>query len=432
MLKNKFTLESLLQTHDAPFVIIDSNLQIVAVNSTCENYFGVSASSYAGQPCCSVEDSQCRHQRLFNTLEPYSGLFSCFIANNEESLFQVRGYPLMDSDGTLYIGELITTQGHLKNKSVTKMVGSSEVFLNFKNKLKQAASSFAPVMLTGETGTGKELAAEFIHNHSHVAGGELIVVDCTTLGEDLFESELFGHEKGSFTGATVAKRGLLELANKGTLFLDEIGELPLPQQPKLLRVLETGQFRRVGGTSLLRSEVRIVCATHRNLVQMVKEGRFREDLFYRLSVFPLQIPALRERKQDLPALIDHFLIQLGQQSGKIYSVSKPALRKLLQHNWPGNIRELKNCIQLAVGLKTGPEIAEQDIHISQLGIEAPIEVSPFQNNVKSDNLTLIDKIETDFIKVLIQKYKGNRKLIATEMSISERTLYRKLNRYNLN
>ncbi len=257
-------------------------------------------------------------------------------------------------------------------------------------------------------------------------------MDCTILGENLFESELFGHEKGSFTGASSQKKGLFELADNGTLFLDEVGELPLSQQPKLLRALESGQFRRVGGTAQLSSKVRLVCATHRNLSDMVAEGSFREDLFYRLSVFQIEIPPLRERKQDIPDLCAFLLAQYGQINECNYSISKQAMTKLIQHEWPGNIRELRNCLHLAINLCSDNKIEEQDINIVKRG---PINNKPSliaQDDLQSFQTSSIDEFETRFIKDLQKKHNGNRKLIADEMNISERTLYRKLKRFNLN
>ncbi len=254
----------------------------------------------------------------------------------------------------------------------------------------------------------------------------------------MFESEHFGHEKGSFTGATTQKKGLFELADKGTLFLDEVGELPLSQQPKLLRALESGQFRRVGGTTQLSSKVRLICATHRNLGEMVSQGLFREDLFYRLSVFQIEISSLRERKEDIPALCSYLLTQFGQINECTYRISKQALTKLLQHQWPGNIRELKNCLHLAINLCSGFNIEEQDINIVQRVPVAntKIAAATATATATADDLSApqsnsLDQFEANFIKDLLQRHSGNRQLIAAEMNISERTLYRKLKRFNL-
>jgi len=435
MLQTSFTLESLLETHDLPFIIIDAGLKIVGINRACETQFGITREHVIGKPCCD-NIKECRHHRLLQKLEPYAGIFSNTSLTAEEKLLRVRGYPLLDADGTLYIAESLTAS--IQSTSVAKdprMLGESAAFMKLKTKLQQAAETQAPVYLTGETGTGKELAAEFIHRHSKLRDGEFVIVDCTILGENLFESELFGHEKGSFTGAATSKKGLFELANNGTLFLDEVGELPLSQQPKLLRALESGSFRRVGGTTTLNSKVRVVCATNRNLADMVKEGKFREDLFYRLSVFPVEIPPLRDRRQDLPVLVEHLLQQLSLRDDQSYSLSKEALVKLMRHLWPGNIRELRNCLQLATSLCGNQRIEEKDIIImrrsSRTSDLRPPENLERQTITQANPMNPLEQIEANFLNSLINKYNGNRKQIATEMNVSERTLYRKLSRFNL-
>jgi len=431
MSKNAITLESLLETHDLPFVIIDKKLTVVTVNRAWEIRFGIARDRQIGEPCCS-NSGNCRHSRLFEKLEPYVGLFPSDGLTDSPNQLRVRGYPLLDANGALYIGESISVATPLKSTTApSPMVGASSTFLSLQAKLNQAAQTQAPVLLNGETGTGKELASEFIHRHSKNAENEFVVMDCTILGENLFESELFGHEKGAFTGATSGKKGLFELADNGTLFLDEIGELPLAQQPKLLRALESGQFRRVGGTSALTAKVRVICATHRNLANMVRDGQFREDLFYRLSVFPVQIPPLRERREDIPNLCTAMLTQFGQMNDCTYSISKQALAKLLQHQWPGNIRELKNCLHLASSLCTNRRIEEHDINIVQRQTVNESIPSSSQQNPQPVHTNSLDQLEANFIKELLSRHNGNRKLIAAEMNISERTLYRKLNRLNL-
>lgn len=436
MSKSVFKLESFLETHEQPFVVIDADLRVVAVNRAWELAFGVNRANHIGLPCCE-QQGNCRHKQLFQTLEPYAGIFAAEDGKDAKKLLNVRGYPLLDADGRLYLGE---AQNPLQKSGddvqQAGMVGKSESFTRLKVQLQQAAMISAPVLLLGETGTGKELAAEFVHRHSPQAQGEFVIADCTVFGEDLFESELFGHEKGAFTGAASSKKGLFELADHGTLFLDEIGELPLSQQAKLLRAIESGQFRRVGGTSSLKASVRVVCATHRNLADMVRQGRFREDLFYRLSVFPIDIPPLRERKQDIPLLADYFLQYYGQMSGRQLKMSKTGLIKLIQHAWPGNIRELRNCLQLAGSLCTADTIEETDIHFMRRIEEEMPPIGGFSETQiqgqAHSSLSAVEQYEAGFIVSLIKKYQGNRKLIAAEMNISERTLYRKLNRLNLN
>lgn len=437
MAQSVFRLESLLETHEQPFVVIGADLRVIAVNRAWEAAFGIPREHQIGQPCCK-QTGVCRHQHLFQTLEPYAGIFSADDGKESKKLLNVHGYPLLDADGRLYLGE----SQNLLHKSAdevhqTGMIGKSEPFLRLKAQLQQTTMTLVPVLLLGETGTGKELAAEFIHRHSMQARGEFVIADCTVFGEDLFESELFGHEKGAFTGASNNKKGLFELADNGTLFLDEIGELPFSQQAKLLRAIESGQFRRVGGTATLKASVRIVCATHRNLAEMVRQGRFREDLFYRLSVFPIHMPPLRERKQDIPLLVDHFLQQLSLMRGKPLAISRAGLIKLMQHAWPGNVRELRNCLQLAGSVCAGDTIQEEDIHFMRCFNESVQPITNGETEVIAPEqtapaLSALEQYEANFIASLIKKYQGNRKLIAAEMNISERTLYRKLNRLNLN
>lgn len=437
MAQSVFRLESLLETHEQPFVVIGADLRVIAVNRAWEAAFGIPREHQIGQPCCK-QTGVCRHQHLFQTLEPYAGIFSADDGKESKKLLNVHGYPLLDADGRLYLGE---SQNLLHKSSdevhQTGMIGKSEPFLRLKAQLQQTTMTLVPVLLLGETGTGKELAAEFIHRHSMQARGEFVIADCTVFGEDLFESELFGHEKGAFTGASNNKKGLFELADNGTLFLDEIGELPFSQQAKLLRAIESGQFRRVGGTATLKASVRIVCATHRNLAEMVRQGRFREDLFYRLSVFPIHMPPLRERKQDIPLLVDHFLQQLSLMRGKPLAISRAGLIKLMQHAWPGNVRELRNCLQLAGSVCAGDTIQEEDIHFMRCFNESVQPITNGETEVIAPEqtapaLSALEQYEANFIASLIKKYQGNRKLIAAEMNISERTLYRKLNRLNLN
>jgi len=426
MFEDSVSLEFLLETHERPFIIIDNTLTIVGLNKAWEQQLSVARANCIGQPCCD-KAPHCRHQQLFQKLEAYDA-----IEIQAERQLTIRGYPLLDKDGKIYLGESITQATNTLTTSDTQnMAGSCAAFTVYQQKLSQAAKTRAPVFLMGETGTGKELAAEFIHQHSPCKDHESVIVDCTVLSDDLFESELFGHEKGAFTGATNAKKGLFELADKGTLFLDEIGDLPLAQQPKLLRALESGQFRRVGSTTALKSNVRIICATHRNLPAMVKAGQFREDLYYRLSVFPIQVPPLRERLHDIPEISQYLLAQLSQRDEQQYSIAKPALIKLLKHTWPGNIRELKNCLQLACSLCTDQHITENNItYISQPSQEVDY-TQPSKTESHSKTNPLI-QMEYDVINSLLSKHQGNRKLIAAEMDISERTLYRKLKRLELN
>ena len=229
------------------------------------------------------------------------------------------------------------------------IVGTSDVLKYVMYRVEQVASTSASVLLLGETGTGKELVARAIHHQSRRANRKFVVVNCGALPPSLIESELFGRDRGAFTGAHTSQPGRFELADGGTIFLDEIGELPLELQPKLLRVLQEGQFERLGSTRTAHVDVRIVAATNRNLVDDVNSGKFRQDLFYRLNVFPITLPALRERLEDLPALLRHFCDKVGRQMGRpIDRVTPGTLEALRLYDWPGNIREFENVIQQAV------------------------------------------------------------------------------------
>lgn len=241
------------------------------------------------------------------------------------------------------------------------MVGSSDVMRDVFKLIGQVAPSDATVMITGESGTGKELVARCIYRHSLRAEGPFIAVNCAAIPENLIESELFGHEKGSFTGATNQKKGRFELADRGTIFLDELGDMTLSTQTKILRVLQEGEIQRVGGTDTIKVNVRLVAATNKNLEQMVKDKEFREDLYYRLNVFRLRLPALRERKDDIPLIANFLLQKLASKAGmKLKRLSQDALKLLITHDWPGNVRELENTIHHSAVLAQSDLILPSD------------------------------------------------------------------------
>jgi two-component system response regulator HydG len=234
------------------------------------------------------------------------------------------------------------------------LIGRSPAFQRMLELVARVAPSGASVLLQGESGTGKELVAQAVHDASKRADHPFVTVDCSGLPETLFESELFGHEKGAFTGAIARKEGLIEAASGGTLFLDELGDIPLTMQVKLLRLLETGTYRRVGSNELRRADIRLVSATHRPLKQMVAEGRFRQDLFFRVNTFPITVPSLRERSEDLPLLIESLLERVAP--GRRLTVSQPAMRALAAYPFPGNVRELRNVLERASLMCDGDEI----------------------------------------------------------------------------
>ena len=243
------------------------------------------------------------------------------------------------------------------NPGFEEIIGQSEPLRRMLDQIRIVAPSFSTVLILGETGTGKELVARAIHRLSTRRTGSFVTVNCATLPGELLESELFGHEKGAFTHAFHQKLGRLELANKGTLFLDEIGDLPQETQPKLLRVLQDHEFERLGGTSTLRVDARLIAATNQDLAKSVSEGRFRRDLFYRLNVFPIRVPSLRERSSDIPLLVRHFVRKFaGIMNKNIETIPSEVLNAIVKRPWPGNVRELEHAVERAVILTQGPEL----------------------------------------------------------------------------
>jgi len=310
-----------------------------------------------------------------------------------------------------------------KEGSPLDIIGHSSGIRRVKELVAKVAPSGHTVLVQGESGVGKELVARSIHQMSPRRDRPYVVVDCGMLNENLLQNELFGHQKGAFTGATALKHGLFEVADTGTLFLDEIGEVSPILQAKLLRVLETGSFRRLGSTVDLKVDVRLVAATNRDLLQMSREGTFREDLFYRLNVFPVLVPPLRERRDDIPLLARHFLHRANHPGGE-KRLAPEALELLKSYAWPGNIRELQNMIESAVIIAETTEIQARDLpvvvrgRVPQTGIDL------------SENLSL-EELERRYISLLLERLGGHRAKVAKVLQISERNLYRKLRAYHL-
>jgi len=316
----------------------------------------------------------------------------------------------------------------LDSRAQSKFVGKSDVLRHVKKHIQAVAQSDINVLIQGESGAGKELVAHAIHRSSPRSKHNFVAVDCCTLTEDLFESELFGHEKGAFTGATAQKKGLIEGAKEGTLFLDEIGEISPSIQAKLLRVIETGIFRRVGGTKDLRSNVRFVVATNRNLAEMSEKKEFRADLFYRLGAFIIETPPLRDRLDDIPLLVEHFLKNHSFSRRINVSVDSDALNDLMQYHWPGNIRELKNIIERAIILMGNDNILSSE-HLVFNYPCANIDKSKTILSFKDE--PSLEEIEKHYLIKTLGKYSNHRGKTAEILGISERTLYRLVKKYNL-
>ena len=449
-----FDLQSLADSHEQPFVIIDRDYRILTINRAYEKTFGVPRDKAIGLPCykvshdndapCHESGEDCPHANLFEIGKTDSCMHVHFDADHRMCQVRVTAYPLRGSNGELYMGELIQQLSGPAERRVNgrRMVGQSVPFLACMDQLKMVAAAQAPVLLQGETGTGKELAAQFIHNHSSRCCQPFLTVDCTTLTEPLFEAEVFGHARGAFTGSVGERTGLFEQANGGTLFLDEVGELPLSQQAKLLRVLETGQYRRVGGKNHRNADVRIVCATNRHLWESVSVGQFREDLYYRIACLSIRLPALRERLEDIEVLAPDLLSPVSQTMNRRFKLTRAAIECLKLYDYPGNVRELRNILFMAathagtgeiddtvietvlLQLAHGKRHQEQDAHAEAQ--QDVTEASPGKAG------KALHEIEAKHISGLLVQYIGNRKQVAAALGISERTLYRKLKLYNLN
>jgi DNA-binding NtrC family response regulator len=307
------------------------------------------------------------------------------------------------------------------------LIGECQIFKDVVNKSIKLASSEAFVLIQGASGTGKELFARLVHEHSPRKDQPFIAVNCAAMPDQLLESELFGHEKGSFTSAIKTKQGLVEVADGGTLFLDEVGDISITTQPKLLRFLETGEFRRVGGTSSRMVDVRVVSATNKNLQEEVKAARFREDLLYRLNVVSLRLPNLNERKEDIPLLVENFL----SRKTKTKYLSPDAFQVLMSYDWPGNVRELEHVIEGAVALSHGDVIEPKDLWMNVALSSTPYPTAVQSQAPSSDKFMKIDELEKLYIERTLKHHRWNRVKTAASLGITPKTLYLKIKRYKI-
>jgi len=305
------------------------------------------------------------------------------------------------------------------------MVGNSEAIKKLKQQIEIVASTPSRVLITGESGVGKELVARMIHNKSPRAKEPFVEVNCAAIPQELIESELFGHEKGSFTGAHERKKGKFELADGGTLFLDEIGDMSLSTQSKVLRVIETQEFQRVGGNKNIKVNVRIVSATNKDIKKEVKEGNFREDLYYRLNVIPIHVPPLRERKEDIPILTEYFLDFIAKEYGRPKKkITKQAIKTLQEYNWPGNIRELRNVIERLVIMTTSDIITDKEIIFYDIGKKDYFSIKTLKEAREA--------FERDFILRKLQENNFNVTKTAEALQVERSNLHRKIKLYGIN
>ena len=309
----------------------------------------------------------------------------------------------------------------------SELIGECQIFKDIVNKAIKLASSEAFVLIQGASGTGKELFARLVHQHSTRKDQPFIAVNCAAMPDQLLESELFGHEKGSFTSAVKTKQGLVEVADGGTLFLDEVGDISITTQPKLLRFLETGEFRRVGGTSTRMVDVRVVSATNKNLQEEVKATRFREDLLYRLNVVSLRLPNLKERKEDIPILVENFL----SRKTKTKHLSPDAFQVLMSYDWPGNVRELEHVIEGAVALSHSDVVEPKDLWMNVALSGAPSATTIPTQLPTADKLIKMEDVEKLYIERILKHHKWNRVKTAATLGMTPKTLYLKIKRYKI-
>jgi transcriptional regulator with PAS, ATPase and Fis domain len=322
--------------------------------------------------------------------------------------------------------EVSTLRNELRTRyHFESIIGKSRAMQEVFALIEHVAGSRSTVMIYGKSGTGKELVAKAIHYNSQRAAKPFVAVNCAAIPAELLESELFGHEKGAFTGAIATKVGKFELATGGSLFLDEVGSMRLDLQAKILRALQEREIERVGGTRTIKIDVRVIAATNRDLKKAVEESTFREDLYYRLNVVPITLPDLKDRQEDIPLLANHFMQKFAKESNPaIHEISKEAMAILLSYPWPGNVRELENVIERAVTLGHGPAIQPSDLPSHLAGGAGPVEKALVQEATLED-------LERDYIKAVLRQTKGHQIRAAAILGIDRRTLYRKIRRYNI-
>jgi PAS domain S-box-containing protein len=440
--REKEKLFSILNSVADGVFTVDLQYNVTSFNRAAEEITGFRAEEVIGRPCHTVFRSticrgDCPLKVSVRTGQPVmSREIEIFHRSNQLKPISVSTALLRDSDGRI-IGGVETFRDLSRLKDLTEqlhgkysfanLIGKSEPMQKVFQVIRDVAPTNTTVLIEGETGTGKELVARAIHYTSPRRDEPFVAVSCGALPETLLESELFGHVKGAFTGAAADRPGRFELADKGTLFLDEIGEVSSALQVKLLRVLETREFERVGDRKTTRVDVRFIAATNRNLKEEVAGGRFREDLYYRLNVLAIKLPALRQRAEDIPLLVQHFVSTLNEQTGKnIRAVSQETMDILVDSPWPGNVRQLENAIEHAFIHCTG-----EVIHPRHLPAELQHPSSAIIKNISSEKLPL-DALEKELIVAALEKASYKRGEAATLLGISRSSLWRKMKKHGIN
>ncbi len=414
-------LVSFIESQPEPHILCDREYRVLAANAAYKRLVG-EGQSFSGRTCFDISHGFAMPcDRAGETCPLKQSLQS----GQRERVLHLHRTPRGEAYVNIELSPIRGSRGHIvyfiekmEPMAVARglshaqgLVGRSPAFKRMLEMVARVAPSEATVLLQGESGTGKELVAKAIHDASRRAAGPFVAVDCSGLTETLFESELFGHEKGAFTGAVNRSTGLVEAAAGGTLFLDEVGDIPLMIQVKLLRLLETGMYRRVGAAEPRKADIRLVSATHRNVRAMVEAGSFRQDLYFRLNTFPIDLPPLRDRRTDLPLLAESLLARVA--GDRKLGLAKPTLELLCGYGYPGNVRELRNILERASLLCDGEVVLPSHL---------PEEV----RNVAGSSPARLKELERRLLGTRLAEHRGSRKALAAELGISERTLYRRL------
>ncbi|MAS25134.1 MAG: Fis family transcriptional regulator [Oceanospirillaceae bacterium] len=423
-------ISSLLDAITAPAILMNRDYQICAANEAYRQTFSQDQAllsrhcyevSHGYRVPCDQAGETCPLRQCLDSGQRQRILHIHNTANGREHV-DVELNPIRDDEGEIrYFIEIMHPVRSATDNPASRMVGYSAAYTQMLELLSRAAPSDISVLLLGESGTGKELAAQYLHSHSDRAASPFVTVECSGLTETLFESELFGHEKGAFTGATHRKPGLVEAARGGTLFLDEVGDIPLAMQVKLLRLIESGSYRPVGSITPKQADFRLICATHQKLEEMISEGTFRKDLYYRISPFPVYLPTLNERPEDIIPLATHLLEQLSRH--RVLQLSDRACDWLISHKYRGNIRELRNLLERAVLLCDGNSVEPE--HLEPFPASSAI-LSSESITLGSSEILPLANLESVYLERIARAYTGDNAALAKKLGVSERTLYRKL------
>ena len=432
-------------------IFADHTNTIVCVNAAAEQIRGIDAAKYLGRDLLAIHSPPARARigAILQSLKDGTLSYHTRPLETKGRIFENSYYPIKDEAerfvGTLMVSRDITEREHLKEENLElrdrllseiafgSIVGRSAVMQPVFQVIRSTAPLDSTILITGESGTGKELVARELHGKSRRSGGPLVKVNCAALPENLLESELFGYEKGAFTGALRERKGKFEQAHRGTLFLDEIGELPLSAQAKLLRVLQEKTVERIGGSREIQVDVRIVAATNRDLRQDVADGKFREDLFYRLNVIPIELLPLRERLEDILPLAVLFLSRFAEEMGRSrLKLSREAKEALLAHRYPGNVRELKNAMERATALCCGDTLGVLDLPTEFGGVHLPGKEQAVLPRHLTQSSLLADRLddrEAELIEQALAAAGNSRTEAARLLGISRKTLWKKMKRY---